>query len=336
MHLRLFICLLLSLTSLRSIAQYTGYDTSYVKENYNKLCVTGIAESIVYELTLNNKNSKGKDLHYLTNPPTAYGLGLDYKWLTLSYTYAFKFLNESDPNKGFTKADGFSLGVTSNRFWARAFYRTQEGMYLSNASDFERNDLVDMRRNDITGSSLYGNFNYIFRHKKYSQNATLWQIDQQLKSAGTFTVGAAAAIYTTKADSSLVPTVIKDQFPEKADIRNSQSQSYAITAGYMHTFVLAKVSFIHLGLIPGICFQQINATLADGTTRSNNAIGGYTELRLVMGYNGKKYYGGLNTSAYIFTENRFDATLDHSYTFVRLFFGMRLPLKLKLPFQRYL
>lgn len=334
----LFSFVLLLATGFKSYGQIApSYDTNYVKENYDKLCVTLIAENTNCELVVSNEKTTQEDLSYVTNSRTAYGFGLDYKWLTFSYSYAFKNLDESLYDGGFTEVKSISAGITSNRFWCRAAYQTQKGMYLDNINVFPQKDAITQKREDIRGSVLFGTFNYIFNHKRYSHNASLWQIDQQLKSAGTFTVGLAAAIYTTEADSSLIPSVLKSSFNAENNISSSQTHSYALTGGYMHTFVIARRIFIHLGVIPGICLQKNSATISSGgELTSNLEWGAYTEGRFAIGYNGKKYYGGVSGVTYVFTEDNFDAALEHSYTFTRLFFGMRLPLKVKIPFDRYL
>lgn len=333
---RPYLCLLICLLSLKSAAQHHGYDTIYVKENYNQLCATLIAENSIYELTVQNKKDSKKQLAYQSNSPVSYGFGLDYKWLTFSYTYAFSNLNKSILDGGFTEVRGISLGITSNKFWCRAFLQSQRGMYLSNADIFQQPELINTKRNDINGSALFGNFNYIFNHKRYSHNATMWQIDQQLKSAGTFTAGLAVALYATQADSSLVPHVLASEFNADDNVKRSATQSYALTGGYMRTFVIAKRVFIHLGVIPGICLQRTSVSLSTGANRSSDFIvGGYSEARGVIGYNGKKFYGGVNVVSYFFTEDRFDAALSHNYSFTRLFIGMRLPLKVKVPLEKY-
>lgn len=323
--------LLFIIVSFNAMAQY---DSNYVKTYYDKLCVTTYGEVGNYQLDLYNKENSDESLSYTSNAPISYGLGLDYKWLTLAYSYAFAQLDKGEVADNYTSVRSLGVGITMPRFWFRTFYQRLKGLDY-NELDAENNSIIYGRRDDINGNILLASFNYVFNHKKYSHNATLWQLDQQLKSAGTFTVGLATAIYSIYADSSLIPPPLKNSFVKEADIRNAITQNYVITGGYLHTFVIKKRGFIHLSFIPGFCLQKTTADLSSGQQAiSRFQPEFYTESRLAVGYNGEKFYGGVNSVGYFFTNNAFDAIIEHNYGVFRVFFGMRMPCKLKLPFTR--
>ena len=323
--------LLFILASLHAMAQY---DSNYVKTYYNDLCITSFAEVGSYELNIYDKENTNSSLTYSSNAPISYGLGLDYKWLTLTYSHAIAQLRKGHVDDNYTNVRSLGVGITLQRYWFRAFYQRLKELNYDEV-DEENGAIIYGRRNDINGNVLLTSFNYVFNYKKYSHNATLWQLDQQLKSAGTFTVGLATAIYTTNADSSLIPASLKNAFTAQADIRSAITQNFVLTAGYLHTFVIKKNGFIHLSFIPGFCIQKTNADLGSGEhTSSGFRPELYTESRIAIGYNGKKFYGGVNSVGYFFTNNSLDAVLEHNYNVFRLFFGMRVPCKLKLPFSR--
>ncbi|MCU0423959.1 MAG: DUF4421 domain-containing protein [Bacteroidia bacterium] len=309
-------------------AQISKYDTNYVKENYNKLCVTLLVDQSDYDLTVSSRLNDNLNLMYNASDPAAFGIGIDYKWLTFSYT------TSAGQNQNFSLSDmivqGFSFGITSNKYWARAFYRTQQGLDFS--LDDER---LTAKRDDINNHILHTNFNYIFNHKKYSHNATLWQIDQQLKSAGTFTLGLASAVYKTVADSSLIPSEKQPEFGASAAIKESLTVNHSITFGYLHTFVVKKRAFAHISFIPGFGLRTTQGELNNGDKLNRKyEIGSYYELRFALGYNSKNFYTGINVVTYGFSEGRYDALIEHNYSTFRLFLGVRIPLRLKIPLEK--
>ncbi|TAE83361.1 MAG: DUF4421 domain-containing protein [Bacteroidetes bacterium] len=323
--------LLFIIAFLNAMAQY---DSNYVKTYYNDLCITSFEEIESYELNIYDKENTSSSLTYSSNAPISYGLGLDYKWLTLTYSNAFAQFRKGQVDDNYTTVRSLGVGITSQRCWFRAFYQRLKELNYDEV-DEENGDIIYGRRNDINGNVLLTSFNYVFNYKKYSHNATLWQLDQQLKSAGTFTMGLATAIYTTSADSSLIPSSLKSAFTAQADIRNAITQNFVLTGGYLHTFVIKKCGFIHFSFIPGFCLQKTNADLGSGKqTSSGFRPEFYAESRIAIGYNGKKFYGGINSVSYFFTNNSLDAVLEHDYNVLRLFLGMRVPCKLKLPFSR--
>jgi hypothetical protein len=97
-----------------------SYDTSYIKsfrDNFVLTFVTSANSNIV-----GTSDSLGNDYDFATNLPTSFGLGFDYKWLTLELTSSFG--NLGDPKKGETEATSFSFGLTMRKLWFRNFFST--------------------------------------------------------------------------------------------------------------------------------------------------------------------------------------------------------------------
>jgi len=59
-----------------------------------------------------------------------------------------------------------------------------------------------------------------------------------------------------------------------------------------------------------------------------------TAARIVLGFNGKKHYGGLSFTSYYFSENLFQDKYtywDYTYSFLRVFVGIRLKPGFRIP-----
>jgi len=101
----------------------------------------------------------------------------------------------------------------------------------------------------------------------------------------------------------------------------------------VHTFVIGKKFFIHLSLIPVLGVQSRAFTLEDGLKgKSNLQVASTAEARLVLGYNGPRYYGGLSAAANAFSDNTdTGGVLGQNISYFRLFFGRRFRLPFRLP-----
>jgi Domain of unknown function (DUF4421) len=209
-----------------------------------------------------------------------------------------------------------------------------EGIFVNNdSSSINPIKNLNFLRQDISTTTFYASLNYGFNHRKYSQMAALWQIDRQMKSAGSFVAGIAAFAYYMQADSTLVPSVLNASFEKDSQVIKSTTQSIGINVGYAHTFVIKKQFFIHASLIPCISYQRRKYAIID---EENLGVGGLsfsTELRMIVGYNGEKWFGGMAYSNYSFTEKSIveGAGAVLSYDFLRLFVGFRFSPKVKIP-----
>jgi hypothetical protein len=310
-----------------------NYDTNYIKRYYRSLCLTLMSHTMEYRFKVRNVHPDGQDIVYNTNNPIGIGIEVDYKWLSVGYTYSVAHLNNTG-NNPYTQVRSLQLGANGRWYWARAFIQSQQGLYLTNADGFSLHPDPANRRNDMKGVTFIGNANYIFNSRKYSHNASLWQVEQQLKSAGSFTAGVAVNVYSMKADSPFVPSALGKNYGQEGGAVSALTQSYAINAGYLYTLVIRKTGFVHVSAIPGLCIQHNASSLATGEERVIPfQLGTYGEGRIAAGYNGPKFYAGANVVAYLFSEKSFDFPIQHSYSFFRLFLGMRIPLKVKIPME---
>jgi hypothetical protein len=272
-------------------------------------------------------------LVFKTNNPTSYGLAVDYKWLTFEYTSSFNN-TIGDPRFGQTEAQTFGFGLTGRKFWFRNFFQRFQGYYLENPwyyePDFDVLNGIYPHRNDVVTSTYFANINYGFNHQRFSNTASLWQIERQKKSAGSFTVGASYARIGFGADSALIPSFLED-FPNDARITRLSFHLLGINGGYLHTFAIGKKRkwFVSLALIPGLNMQVGNVEVENGNgTVQKSSLGSLTEARIVLGYNGDKWY--VTTSGITYNiVNRYaeETPMSNLYSTGRFVVGYRFKMR---------
>ncbi len=308
-----------------------GYDTSYIKSFRDYLVVTLVSSAVSNDVSVTD--TAGQDVTFATNVPTSFGLAVDYKWFTAEYTSTFGRTGDSD--KGNTTMQSIGFGLTGRKFWFRNFYQKTQGYYLENPQYFypEFNPSTDTYpyRGDIRATMYWASLNYGFNHKKFSNQAALWQLERQKKSAGSFTSGVTFSYASYQADSALIPEKYQRLFEKDEFFTNFDFGMIGANFGYLHTFALGKSRkfFISLALIPGVSYQQGKAYSTETkVAKLDGDVGFHAESRLVFGYNADTWYTSLSSSGYAVT-----TSFDHAnpfaqgYGFVRIVFG----LKFKLP-----
>jgi hypothetical protein len=331
----LFISLLFAASAYSQNTQWTdpGYDTSYVESFRDYLVVTAIAASSSNELRITDR--QGEKLNYSTNLPTSFGVAIDYKWLTLEYTSSFGA--SQNLRGGYSDLTSIGFGLTTRKLWFRNFYRRTQGYFIQNPEyfdpDFDPNVDPYPNRPDMRTSVYYASLNYGFNNRKFSNMAALWQLERQKKSAGSFTVGLTFSLADFTADSLLVPAAFIDNF-EPADLSvNLDFLLAGINAGYLHTFVFGRSSdfFVSVAVVPGLSYQRAIAR-AQGSVNENqlskNTAGIHGEGRVVLGYNGNRWYASLSSVGYAISSNFSDVNpFSQGYTFSRIMVGYKFKMK---------
>jgi hypothetical protein len=309
------------------------YDTTFIESYRHRLCVTLGLYQRGFGVTVSDPQSGG-NLTYLAKTVNAVGLGIDYKWLTLELQAKLASNSPNEPKNLPTSYLGLQFGITGRRLWFYNFVQSHQGMYLSAASlpnmQVPGPALGSIIRPDLSSFTYFASLNYVFNHRRYSQMAALWQLDRQKRSRGTLVAGLSVFLNRLGADSLLLPSSLEGEFVFPTDFTSSVSRNLGFNVGYLHTFVVKKKFFLHLGLVPAAVWQKKSYYLEDREMLTRQSVEMVNETRLVLGYNGIKNYTGISFTNYYFSENLFQdkfSYLDYSYSFVRIFYGFRLKVR---------
>lgn len=308
------------------------YDTSYIESYRDYMVITLVSiwnSSSVY-ITDNN----GKTIDFTTDRPWDFGFAFDYKWLTFEYSNNINRNYHKTANVN-TKARSFGFGLTGRKFWFRNFWKKYKGYYMANPyyNDEPFDPTVDNypQRNDLSTSIYFANLNYGFNYKRYSNMASMWQLEKQKKSAGSFTAGLSYANIRYKADSTLVLKKWRDNFEDDALIKSYSLNLIGLNAGYLHTFAMFKRKrlFLSGALIPGLSYQWAKAKLENNLPEVNKEMIGFqTNIRIVLGYNCNRWYTSLSGNLYVITNNISEnSSISQDYTFIRFMVGYKFKVK---------
>lgn len=306
------------------------YDTNYIISYRDWMHITAVAVSKQTGISLVNIN-ENKDISFSTNNPVSFGFAFDYEWITFEYTHSFKGLDLTDPNKGESKAQSLRFGLTGRKFRMSTFYRGTKGFHLENVEEWipnwfqeqEKYPFLEDLESQILAFSLY----YTFNHKKYSNTAALWQIDRQIKSAGSPVLGFQSNAELIKAGT---PIITYDSLASKyLNISEANYLKLGLTGGYMHTFNIKKRFYIHGAIMQGFLYSFGEAKYFDREEKVDiSTLGISIYLRLTLGYNGKKWFGGFFFVSDSFINNALsDSYETTNYNYVRMYIGYRFPLK---------
>ena len=303
-------------------------DTSYVKEYYNDLQITLVGIDKGHNAELSDK-SLAKTLKYASNTGATFGFGLDYRFLTFEYSRDIPGLFNADPAKGTGESFSARFGLTGRKWVFSGLLQSYQGMYIKNPDEIDPSWDTETQgyphRDDIGSTVVFGSINYYFNAKKYSTLAALWQLNRQLKSAGSVVAGLTIRTNALYADSNVIPRNLNRYFNTDDQFKVGINSSIGINLGYAYNYVFKEKFFASVMFVPGINMQTGNLEFFNGDEISyKSKLGFHGDFRCIIGYNADRYYGGIHYANY-YLQHAFDTrlTLGESTTYLRFFVGRR-------------
>lgn len=297
------------------------HDTAYIAQYRSNLTLSAVSK---YQLSgINMVPTEGDELTFSTNNRTQYGLGLDYKWLSVEALFNVPGWSDHDPELGGTTSRGLGVGLTKRRLWARGIWNSTQGYYMEESLRWTGSERPYVRP-DLLNRTFMLSVNYALGGKlRYSQNAALFQMERQKKSAGTWVLGGTAWHTTVTADSSLLAPALLDTFRLATGFTGVQRLMLGATIGYTHSFVFWHKGFIQASLLPGVAYAEQWIDIP-GERLHGKGAAAVVEFKAGAGFNGDCWYTALTVSTYHASANIADElqlAMDH--TSVRLALGIR-------------
>lgn len=305
-------------------------DTSYIRKFKDQPHLTFEFARRNQEIRLINPLNGVQSVNYEPNTRVSFITSFDYRWFSLSLGL-FSFGASEAKKKGNTDQFNLKFSFNGKRFWNTNYIQAYQGYFQNNplVSNPNWNPQTEIypQRPDITNFTFFSNIAYCFKPDRFSYRAALWQLDRQEKSAGSFITGLSYRLNLLDSDTSLtmIPfSLYGDFLPDNRAVSVRQS-TFTIHGGYIHTFVANKTWFCTLYFLPGLAFESGFYRPDDLRIRNfKSATTIATEFRIILGYNGLKWFGGISGHSLSFAGNRnADLWVDSSFGWVRFFGGYR-------------
>ncbi len=304
------------------------YDTAYIATYGQNLTISAISSYRIASLDIADTSKHA--VTYTSNNATQYGAGVTYKCLSVDGTITIPGLGVTNPELGKTRSRTLGAGLTSRRLWIRSFWNKTTGFYPEQPQavslGWKEGDQQPTRP-DLVNETVMASVNYaLSKKRRFSQNAALWQMERQKRSAGTWVLGGSFWYTDLRADSSVVPARDSLAFNPEARIDHARRVLLGATIGYTHTFVFWHTGFIHISVLGGAASRNQDLHYAsDNSWHSTNAVSSITEVKFGSGYNGDRWYAALTTAYYINSDDKEKeaVSLGSTYGTVRFAVGLR-------------
>jgi hypothetical protein len=256
-------------------------DTSYYETFPDKLNIrTFLSQKYIHINIPSSGNTT--DLEYKANPNLNLGLGFSYRGVTVNLFNGFKFLNKKDEPKGETKGLDLQIHLYPKKWAIDLLFESPKGFYIDQKGAAGAGTNNYYYRGDIK-SNLYGVSVYRVPNKeKFSYRAAISQTEWQKRSAGSFLYGGNVFHGFLQGDSALIPTLLKNNYPEK-DVTKVSYTTLGPGAGYAYTLVIAHHFFLTGSAVVN---ANVNFVKEEGATKNTKTSFNFSDVfKAAIGYN---------------------------------------------------
>lgn len=276
-------------------------DSLYIQEFPSFLTPRIYGTNRIQRFDLFASNLPYDRIRFATNQTPDMGFGAWYKNVGLAISFQNPFAKSRYQNLPETVSLEILLNLYSRRFGVDLFLTQYTGYVIDNAPDvFKGSANIEQLRErpDMKTFTLGGNFNYFFNWRKFSYRAANISTERQLKSAGSWIALGGFYLQTISADRPFLENL--PAVPQPPGIPNAyyatsvRQYNFSLGGGYTHSFVVRKKFFFNATALPAFVISTYQVPTVDGREVVRGQLNYRLTLRAALGYNGDRYFGGVN------------------------------------------
>lgn len=258
-------------------------DTNYIDFEIKNWSLRAYSVYKTSSFSIHNTTDK---LNYTPKNPISIGFGFAYYPILIDIGFNIK-----PKKKDQTQRFDFQADLMMYKNYFGFVLQRYQGFNVDNS----KNENFGFRE-DIISTTLNLSYDYAFNGNRMSIGSVLSGSQIQKKSAGSVLLGGFFMYFDMKADSSIIPTELEDQFGTLYGLSSSLNIGGGINIGYSYIFVLPHNFFVFSGVNPGIglLYKELNDD--SNSYKSENLLVYKLNFKISVGYNGPKFYIVLTAS----------------------------------------
>lgn len=309
--------LILSVTKV-AVAQHSTDSTrsEYIQRFPDKFFIWPLFKkrSLSYDI----RNGDNDKIKYKPNNSFSLGFGVYLFEVAAELSFALPIGDKSEAAYGSTDAREFHANFIGRNWGVDIFRQKYSGFYFNDPSG--NSDIVIKRPDiDLTNTGINGI--YVFNKNKFSLKSAYNFSERQLKSGGSIILTGNLNTFRLSADSVIL-TRSYNQINNDSDLLLMRYTTISVAGGYTYTLV-HRSFFLNGALSIGPAHNWILYSQPGGKENYDIAINTYSDIRVAIGYNGDRIFGGMS----LVTQSRYirfdDIRFANTNTFVKLMIGYR-------------
>jgi hypothetical protein len=277
-------------------AQNDSIRKVYVQPFPDKFFIWPVVKKRELTFTISNRFDESLKQNYKPNNAFAAGFGVYIFEVAAELTFAVPLGERSRNTYGASEVRDLQANFLG-KYWGADLYRQNySGFYVPNPNQTPALPDEFIKRSDIELINTGINGVYAFNKSKYSLKSSYNYAERQLKSAGSFIVSGSLNSLSLQADSSVLSQIYSPLLSAVSTFRSFNYTGFSIAPGY--TYSLVYKSFFLNGIFSyGPAHYWIKYTGKDQSIRHDISINTVADIRVAIGYNSDRIFGGLSYRA---------------------------------------
>jgi hypothetical protein len=243
------------------------------------------------DFEIRDKNRQA--LSYRTNRPFSLGLGMYVFEVALEFAVAIPLDEQSKYIFGESRARDFQANALGKRWGLEAYHQKYTGFYIEHSSQVIAPGMPYPQRPDIACRNLGVLGNYMFNHQKFSFGSAYNFGERQLQSAGSFLLFSSLNSFLVQGDSSILSGRYTNTFNSSSHITRLRSTVLGLAPGYTYSLIYHGF-FLNGTLALGPAHNWLMYHPEGGNARNDIHFSQVNVVRIALGYNGDRIFGGLS------------------------------------------
>lgn len=265
---------------------------------------------------------KSREISFKPNNSYSLGLGANLFGINLEASFSVPVDIKSQQRFGVSEVRDFQLVLLGSRWLADIYTQKYKGFYFSTPGLIVPADQPYPQRSDLVTRNIGFSFAYIFNNKKFSLRSAYNFAERQKSSRGSFLISYIISSFNVSSDSALVMRPDRSAFGVGSSTEDARFTSLGLAPGYSYNFVFGPF-FLNTTLVLGPAHYWVRYNLQEGQVKNDISINAYSAVRLGLGYNGDRFFAGLNFASQGRTVRIEQLSFDNANTTVRLVAGFR-------------
>ena len=300
-------------------AQTDTVKSIYIERYPDKFFVWPVIKKRELSFGISNRKDPTTKLNYRPNNAYSLGMGVYLFEIALELSFAIPIGERSINTYGASDVRDFQVNFLGKHWGVDLYHQNYSGFYVPNPNSMSPSAEPFIKRSDIKLINKGFSGVYAFNKDKFSLKSAYNYSERQLKSAGSLVVSGGLNTLQLQADSSVLNSVVS--IPTSS-FKEFQYTGLSLAPGYTYTLVY-KSFFLNGVFSYGPTHYWISYTAKDQSTKYDISINTFGDIRISLGYNNDRLFGGLSFRAQT-REVRFeDIKFTNASSTLRLLVGYR-------------
>ena len=282
-------CLFVSIT-LSAQDEVDSLRAFYIQEFPDKFSVWPVVKYRTLTFEISEKRDGEKSVTFKPNNTASLGFGFYLFDVVFELAFAVPVNEEQKDIFGESKARDLQVNILT-KSWGLDLYRQKyTGFYRDDSRS--SGPINGPSRADIDSRNFGVSGFYAFNHRKFSLRSSYNYAERQLRSKGSFIVYGTINSFKANADSALLMEKVRETMGKGSDVEDIKCTTLSIAPGYSYNAIVKRF-FLNGTLTVGPAHHWVYYKLDNNEKRYDVSFNATTTLRLALGYNSDRFFGGL-------------------------------------------